>query len=148
MDVMATSGTPVDRSPRGPLAFARGRDGASAVEFGLLAPLFVLVLAGLVEFGMLIWNKHSLEFAVEETGRSVMTMTGVTEEAVAADLKGRLLGIDPAAVTTSVTQEVVGATTFVTIQVSYSYTFLMGAFLGWDSVAMQSKTRVPLNPPE
>lgn len=148
MEATATPGNPVELSPPGLRRFARGREGAAAVEFGLLAPLFVLVVAGLVEFGMFIWNKHSLEFAVEETGRSVMTMTSVTEDAVTAALRERLLGVDPAAVTTSITQEVVGATTFVTIEASYSYTFLMGAFLGWDSIAMQSKTRVPLNPPE
>jgi Flp pilus assembly protein TadG len=133
---------------RVPRRFGRARDGATAVEFGLVAPLFFLIIAGLVEFGMFIWNKHSLEFAVEETGRSVMTMTSITEEAIKADLKGRLLGVDPAAVTASITQEVVGATTFVTIQVSYTYSFLMGNLLGLDNVAMQSKTRVPLNPPE
>lgn len=128
--------------------FACAGEGAAAVEFGLLAPLFVLLLAGLMEFGLFIWNKHSLEFAVEETGRSVMTMSSVSEEAVATDLKARLLGVDPAAVTTSVTKETVGVTTFVTIQANYTYTFVMATLLGLDPIAIETRTRVPLNPPE
>lgn len=128
--------------------FARAGEGAAAVEFGLIAPLFVLVLAGLMEFGLFIWNKHSLEFAIEETGRSVMTMTTVSEDSVAADLKGRLLGVDPDAVTASVTKETVGATTFVTIKASYTYSFLMAGLLGFESIAIETGTRVPLNPAE
>ncbi len=124
------------------------REGITAVEFGLIAPLFVLVVAGLMEFAIFIWNKHSLEFAVEETGRSVMTQSSVSNESVSADVKNRLLGVDPAAVTTNVTQETIGTTTFVTIEANYSYSFVVGGFFGFDSIAIATRTRVPLTPPE
>jgi len=101
-----------------------------------------------MEFGIFIWNKHSLEFAIEETGRAVMTMSTVSEDSVAADLKGRLLGVDPDAVTATVTKETVGVTTFVTITANYTYSFLMVGLLGFESITIETMTRVPMNPTE
>jgi Flp pilus assembly protein TadG len=136
------------RQRRRAAAILRERGGATAVEFGLIAPILMLVLAGIMEFGLFFWNKHSLEFALEETGRSLMTMVNVSEDAVAADFKSRLLGVDPASVTVSTSEDTVGATKFVTLSVSYTYSFLIVGYLGMEPLQIEAKTRVPLNPPE
>jgi Flp pilus assembly protein TadG len=47
-----------------------GASGANvAVEFALVAPVFFLLLFGVVETGRLIWSATTLRFAVEETAR-------------------------------------------------------------------------------
>ncbi len=125
--------------------FARRRDGAAAVEFALIAPTLVLVLLGLFEFGVLAWNRHSLEYATEETARVVMTKTAITESDVAAAIKARVSGIAPEELETTVTQETVGTTKFVTLSVAYTYKFfLLGAVVGLEPMVFKSQTRVPL----
>jgi Flp pilus assembly protein TadG len=126
-------------------AFASCRRGAAAVEFALVAPTLFLVILGLCEFGIFAWNQHSLEFATEETARVVMTKTAVTDGDVAAELKARVSGIASAELETSVSQEIVGTTTFVTLSVAYTYKFfLLGSLVGLEPMVLKSQTRVPL----
>jgi Flp pilus assembly protein TadG len=129
-------------------AILADRTGATAAEFGLIAPFLMLIITGIMEFGLFIWNKHSLEFALEETGRSLMTMVSVSDDAVVADFKSRLLGVDPASVTATVVQETVGLTKFVTLSASYTYSFVVVGYLGVEPLLIEAKTRVPMNPPE
>ena len=124
--------------------FIAGRRGAAMVEFAFVSPILIACLLGVTEFGYLLWNRHSLEFAVEETGRMVLTMQTITDDAITADLKSRIINIDTSAVTASVARETIGATTFVTINVSYTYPFMFGGYLGVDPIALTTKTRVPL----
>jgi Flp pilus assembly protein TadG len=45
------------------------RRGATAVEFALILPPFLLLLFGIVEFGRVLWTQSALHFAVEEAAR-------------------------------------------------------------------------------
>ena len=40
--------------------------GATAVEFAIVLPLFLLLLFGLIEFSVLLWNKHIITNACRE----------------------------------------------------------------------------------
>ncbi len=125
--------------------FAARRDGAAAVEFALIAPTLVALLLGVFEFGMLAWNRHSLEFATEETSRYVMTQTSVTNSDIVTLLNSKVSGISSTDLTTTVTQDTVGTTTFVTMSVSYTYKFfLIGALIGLSPIVFTNQTRVPL----
>ena len=145
---MRVTPSPLIRLPRRlrrARAFGRARRGAAAVEFALVAPSLVLVLLGLFEFGIFAWNRHTLEYATEETGRVVMTKTSVSDTEVATEIKSRVSGIPADELTTSVTQETVGTTTFVTLSVAYTYKFfLLGALVGLEPMVFKSQTRVPL----
>jgi Flp pilus assembly protein TadG len=44
-------------------------DGAAAVEFALLAPLLVLLLFGLIEYGVAFWQVQNLRAATREAAR-------------------------------------------------------------------------------
>ena len=50
-------------------ALLRDRRGATAVEFALILPPFLLLLLGVVEFGRALWTQSALHFAVEEAAR-------------------------------------------------------------------------------
>lgn len=47
----------------------RNEEGAGVVEFALVAPLFVMLLFGLVEFGLAMYNKGVLTNASREAAR-------------------------------------------------------------------------------
>lgn len=59
------------------------RLGATAVEFAIVAPLFLSMTLGMVEMGRAMWIKASLQYACEETARYYM----VNNSASAATLK-------------------------------------------------------------
>ena len=48
---------------------ARGREGATAVEFALVAPVLFMLLLGLMDIGKAFWIQSALDFAVQETAR-------------------------------------------------------------------------------
>lgn len=52
-----------------PVTFWRDRSGASAVEFGLLLPMFVMLIVGTLGVSQLMFAVNSLHFAVEEAAR-------------------------------------------------------------------------------
>ena len=53
--------------------FWRAREGAAAVEFGLVAVPFFLLTFGLAEVSMIGFTQTSLDFAVAETSRRIRT---------------------------------------------------------------------------
>jgi Flp pilus assembly protein TadG len=48
---------------------ARARQGATAVEFALIAPVLFLILLGIMEVGRAFWIQSALDFAVQEAAR-------------------------------------------------------------------------------
>ena len=126
-------------------AFAIRRKGAAALEFALVAPSLFAVVLGVLEFGLYAWYQHSLEYATEETARVVMTKTAVSDTEVSAAIKGRISALAAEELATTVTQETIGTTTFVTMSVSYTYNFLLvGNLFGLEPMLLKSQTRVPL----
>ncbi|AVA24572.1 TadE family protein [Rhizobium sp. NXC24] len=47
----------------------QSRSGASAVEFALVAPVFFLMLFGMIELGRLLWTSHALHDTAIATAR-------------------------------------------------------------------------------
>ncbi len=45
------------------------RRGATAIEFAMLFPVYLLMLMGVVEFGRLLWTQSTLQQAVEAAAR-------------------------------------------------------------------------------
>ena len=51
--------------------FARSRSGVAAIEFAITMPVLIMLLAGSVNFGHVIFVKHSMQSIAGETLRSV-----------------------------------------------------------------------------
>ncbi|HUQ71230.1 MAG TPA: TadE/TadG family type IV pilus assembly protein [Planctomycetaceae bacterium] len=64
------------RQPRG------SRTGAATVEFALVAPLFLLLLAGIIEFGQAFRIEHSLTNAVRHGARAAIVQGALTSQVV------------------------------------------------------------------
>ena len=48
----------------------KNKDGATAVEFALILPLFILLLFGIIEFGLVLYNKQIITNACREGARA------------------------------------------------------------------------------
>lgn len=53
-----------------PLGLARCEQGAAAIEFALVAPVFLLLLLGLADLGQMVYGKAILSGAVEQAARN------------------------------------------------------------------------------
>jgi Flp pilus assembly protein TadG len=56
-------------TPRRPPSTDAGRSGSVAVEYGLLLPVFLLLVLGIVDTGRLLWTYTTLSHAVEAAAR-------------------------------------------------------------------------------
>ena len=56
---------------------SRREGGAVAVEFALITPLFLALVVGIIEFGMLFWNLSSIQTAVSAATRTASTQSRV-----------------------------------------------------------------------
>jgi Flp pilus assembly protein TadG len=106
----------------------RKQQGTSAVEFALLAPLFVAALFGIVEFGMILYTKGMLAHATREGARYgvIYSMPRHTTGEIQAVVQSYL---NAAGLTSSATVGVTGAggasESNLTVTVTYSYNFFV-----------------------
>lgn len=81
-----------------------GRRGAAAVEFAIVAPVFLLLLGGIIEFGQAFRIQHALSTAARRGARSAVmsgsTCTGITDKVKSQCNK--ILGVKTADVTVSI----------------------------------------------
>lgn len=100
------------------------RRGAALVEFALVAPIFLLLVVGSVEFGRAIMVQEALTNASREGARTG-TVDGATASDVTAAVNNYLSGMSISGATTSVTPSDLGPTTAdgtqVTVSVSIPY---------------------------
>jgi pilus assembly protein CpaE len=65
-------------------AFARHRGGASAVEFGLIAPVLAIALLGIAELGQIVYQRTDMHGALRSGGQYVLN--GGRDLAVAREI--------------------------------------------------------------
>jgi Flp pilus assembly protein TadG len=80
------------------------RRGAATVELAVVAPLFLLLLSGIIEFGFAFRAQHALSNAARRGARAA-AVEGSSTSTVVADVKNhcvRILGVNEGAVAVSV----------------------------------------------
>jgi len=128
---------------RGILTWLRNSRGASAVEFAIVAPIFLIMMFGIIEFGRAFWIKSTLQFAVEEAGRYNMVYTSKTTAEIQAYAEGKL----PASLsgaTVTATEETTGVDEFMSITASFQFNSLV-PLLQIPTITLQAKARVPID---
>jgi Flp pilus assembly protein TadG len=104
----------------------RKRQGAAAVEFAVVAPLFFLLVIGMIEFGRAIMVQQVLTNAAREGARvGVLDSTTPTHDQVVSTVTSYLssAGVSGATVTMSPNEPTsagYGALVTVTVQIAYS----------------------------
>ena len=67
--------------------------GQALVEFAIVIPVFVLILAGVIQFGMILWGQNTLNQVVRDAGRYAATLPDCS----ASDATGRIEALANAA---------------------------------------------------
>ncbi len=121
----------------------RNDDGATAVEFAMLAPLFFAMAFGVIDAGRLVWTQMTLEHAVESAARcaglqsSNCSSAALVQSYAASQAPG--LGISSAAFSYSAT------TCGAQVSATYTYYYLSRAFPG-SSSTLKAQYCMPVSP--
>ena len=118
--------------------------GVVAVEFALILPVLILLLFGIVEFSLLLFNKQILTNASREGARFGI-IAGHDIESIRDEVNnycaGNLISFGSAAApTTTVTGAGAAFGNDLTVTVTYDYDFLVLANFGFDSVRLTART--------
>lgn len=117
----------------------RDRSGTSAVEFGLTAPVFFLLVFGLIEFGLLLWTQVGMQRGAELAARCATvnaTLCG-TSSAIIRYAAQQAFGLNLPDTTFTATIAACGN------QVSGNYSFQFPSFLGMSPVNVSAQACFP-----
>ena len=115
-----------------------------AVEFALFLPVLVLLLFGIVEFSLLLFNKQILTNASREGARFGI-IAGHDSSSIIAEVNkycaGNLISFESAATPeTTVTGALGSFGNDLTVTVTYDYDFLFLANLGFSTVTLTAES--------
>jgi Flp pilus assembly protein TadG len=132
---------------RGRLHVRRRRgaeEGATAVEFALVAPVLIGLIMGLVELGRLAWTFHALQHAVQETARHAMVHDADALPALTAFLQSQVPG-GGEDVTLTLDEVLEDGALYVTIRADLLFRPVAG-FLPIGPIVLPARARVPRLP--
>jgi Flp pilus assembly protein TadG len=127
------------RSP----GWLRCESASAALEFGIVAPVLVLILVGVIEFGRLHWVRNSMEYAVEQTARWAIVNTAATDDQLKAHAKAQFDDVSAGKAKVEIEHDTTDGLNFMTVVVTYEFQFLAD-FAGIGKLSLRSETRVPL----
>ncbi len=100
----------------------RCNKGTSAVELGMLLPVIVFMFLGAFDGGMVLWTRHTLQYAVEETARYAYANPTASDSALVSKANSYLSGFgSPASCCTTYSD---GSTTYRQLTITYNYQWL------------------------
>ena len=120
--------------------FLKDERGTSAIEFAIVGPVFIMLVVGMTEAGVLLWTQLGLQHGAEMAARCSTvdkTLCG-TASAVQQYAAQRSLGVNPPASTFSVDSPACG------IQVTANYTYqFVSSYFGTASIVLTAQSCVP-----
>lgn len=123
--------------------------GVAAVEFALMAPVFLGLVIGVIEFGRAAYTQGVVSFAAEEATRYAVVNYSITEEEVRDLTEDCLLGINRDHINAIVVTgpiDPVDNTRTISVQVSYDFQFLL-PYMPDGVIAISGTSRGFLIPP-
>jgi len=125
----------------------RDEGAATAVEFALVVPFFLIFILGIFDLGRLFFIKNVMQTAVEQSTRFAMVNPSATKAALETYAAGKA---DPmfAGITFTAdvpATDVVSSIYYRTITATYTFSYMMPIVLG--DVSLTTMSRVPVNTP-
>ncbi len=141
----------MERKPLILLKLLRNRSGASFVEFGILASIFITLSFAIIDFGRMMWLNNTVEHVAAEGARYAAVRganksSPVGEDQVTTYVQDRATGIPAEDMNISVTwspNNNPGGS--VTVLVTYNYEYIIGGMLGFDPVDLEGRSTMIVN---
>ncbi len=120
------------RNPVTRTSFVADDEAATAVEFAMVAPVFFLVLGGIIETGLMLFTEYVLQSSVQEAARQVRTGQAQSGSLNAAAFKEQVCDLASVVIDCSsdVTVYVRSETSFATLQSQVPSFLSVGASYG------------------
>jgi Flp pilus assembly protein TadG len=120
----------------------RDRRGGVAMEFGLVIPIFLALVLGVVEFSRVLAVRSSLQYGVEEAARYAMVRQTLDAAKLTTIVKDRVAASDTENVTVALSDETTQGVKYWKISASYSVT-LITSFFGVGPITLTGASRIP-----
>jgi Flp pilus assembly protein TadG len=117
--------------------------GVAAVEFGVVAPLLIIILVAVMEFGRLHWVRNSIEYAAEQTARWAIVNTAASDSQIKAKALEQFDTVSGGTAAVVIGRDTANGLNFLTVTVTYDFVFLVD-FVGLGKLPLRGEARVPL----
>lgn len=125
------------------LRLRHGDRGAVAVEFALVAPIFLIFVLGLIDFGRLFWIRSTMQYAVEQASRYALVNSTATASQLVTYAGTQTSGMDLTGLTFSATKTASGGANYATITATYQFTFLI-PIIPIGDITLDAKSMTPI----
>ena len=127
------------------MRYLHNNRGVAAVEFAICLPILLLLVFGLIEFGLMFYNKQVMTNASREGVRAgIVTGTGTADiiQIVENYCDNNLINLNGAneLQAGSVTVSGPDGDNDLTVRVDYDYNFLFAGILGFDQITLSGQT--------
>ncbi|MCH9052191.1 MAG: pilus assembly protein [Proteobacteria bacterium] len=131
------------RSPAGLLSGRDARSGAMAIDFAIVAPVFFILVFGLIDISRAVFTKGVMLYAMEEASR----WAAVNFPATAADIEAVALAkftvLDAGNITafSATVTDNGDKTKAITLQMDYTFEFMM-PFISLDPITLSTEATI------
>jgi Flp pilus assembly protein TadG len=102
--------------------FARDEDGSPAIEFAIVAPVFVSVCLGVISLGYAFQVRNEMAHAVDAGIRQVLLDPTITDQELETAIKNAFPESDPDNLTVALTETTIDGIEYRSIALSYPFT--------------------------
>ena len=113
------------------------------MEFGIVAPILILILVAVMEFGRLHWVRNSIEYAAEQTARWAIVNVSATDVQLQAKALEQFDSVSAGDAVVLIERDSTNGLNFLTVTVTYDFEFLVD-FTGLAKLPLRGEARVPL----
>lgn len=103
--------------------FLQDRSGAGALEFALVTPAVLMLLFGAFQYAWAMHNAASVDFALEQASRDLVTKANVNQAQLQATVDARLKKLAPGSVTVVLTRWTTSGVKYAKASASYKHPF-------------------------
>lgn len=125
------------------------QQGTTAIEFGLIGIMFIMLIAGIFEVGRLYYTWNTFQYAVENTTRYALVQNNINEEELREYAYSQMLGLasDPDSVSVTVAEETSGSIDFVRVSGTYRFRTITAILPdAFSEITLEASSRLPVPP--
>ena len=136
-------GRMMTRSPAGLLRGRDARSGAMAIDFALVAPVFFMLVFGIIDFSRAAFTKGVMLYSMQEASRWAAVNFPATATDIEAVAAGNFVVIKPANITafSATVTDNGDKTKAVTLQMDYTFEFMM-PFVDLDPITLSTEATI------